>query len=276
MYGLEAGKIEISRSAFDKISAILYRQAGIHLNEGKHELVKSRLNKRLCATGSCGFEDYIDYVEHDTSGRELAEMIDILTTNTTFFFRESQHFDFLRERIIPDLAARGGKIRIWSAGCSTGEEPYTISIVLREGLANIDLLDVRILATDISSRVLATARNGVYTQEKLNGLTKATLLNHFSPVRDSEPPAWRVQPSLSGLTKFAKLNLMEPWPMQGPFQVIFCRNVMIYFDKPTQAKLVSRFWELLEPGGYLFVGHSESLTTTSHDFQYVKPAIYRK
>ena len=266
----------LDEESFERISRILYQHSGIALSAGKHELVKSRLGKRIRATGIGGFEEYLAYIEQDRSGRELRELIDALTTNKTSFFRESEHFDFLRQSVLPKLRESSGKKRIWSAGCSTGEEPYTIAIALREEIPNIDLMDLKILATDISDKVLACARKAEYAADKLDGLPPEILKKHFKPVGNGERMIWRVNDSVRKLVSLAKLNLMGPWGMKGPFQIIFCRNVMIYFDRPTQQRLVQRFWDMLERGGYLFVGHSESLTSTNKNFTYVKPAVYMK
>ncbi len=268
--------IDLDAASFEQVSRILYKQSGITLNKDKHELVKSRLAKRIRATGMHGFEEYLVYVKQDKSGAELRGMIDVLTTNKTSFFRESAHFDYLRESLLPKMRKTSKKIRIWSAGCSTGEEPYTLAIVLREEISDIDLMDVKILATDLSDRVLACARKAEYTTDKLDGLPPAILKKYFKPVSDGETMIWRVNDSVRKLVSLARLNLMEQWSIRGPFQAIFCRNVMIYFDKPTQQRLVQRFWDLLEPGGHLFVGHSESLTSSSNDFTYVRPAVYAK
>jgi chemotaxis protein methyltransferase CheR len=239
-------------------------------------LVKGRLLKRLHALGLDSFDDYLAYVEGDTSGQELATMIDVLTTNKTSFFREPQHFTYLRQRLIPQLQQLRRPIRFWSAGCSSGEEPYSLAIVLREALPDIDQRDVRILATDISTRILAVARQAVYEQEKLSEIPAPLLYKYFTLVRCEPIPAYRLKETVRALVRLARLNLMQQWPMRGPFDVIFCRNVMIYFDRQTQEWLVQRFWELLRPGGHLFIGHSESLSSVVHSFRYVQPAIYVK
>jgi chemotaxis protein methyltransferase CheR len=203
-------------------------------------------------------------------------MVDALTTNKTNFFREAQHFDYLRQRLIPQVRAVPRPLRFWSAGCSSGEEPYTLAIVLREELPDVDHRDIRILATDISTRILAVARQAVYEQETLRDLPNTVLQRYFTLVRQEPAPAYQVKESVRSMVRLARLNLMEQWPMTGPFEVIFCRNVMIYFDKKTQERLVQRFWDLLAPGGHLFIGHSEGLTAGRHAFRYVQPAVYIK
>jgi chemotaxis protein methyltransferase CheR len=267
---------ELDKSQFKQISDLVYRLSGITLPSGKEGLVKSRLAKRLRELGLDSFKAYMEYVERDGSGRELAIMVDSLTTNKTSFFREPQHFDFLRQRVVPNLRNRADGIRFWSAGCSSGEEPFSIAILLREEMPDVDRRDVRILGTDISARVLAKAREAIYDEETLQNLPPLLVRKYFTCVRTTPQRGYLVNESVRSLVRLARLNLMGPWPMKGPFDVIFCRNVMIYFDKPTRETLVQRFWKLLAPGGHLFIGHSESLTGLSHPFRYVQPAVYVK
>ncbi len=269
---------DLTDRQFTRIAEIVYAQCGINLKEGKEELVKSRLMKRLRQLELPSFDAYIRHLEGDVSGNEMVTMIDCLTTNKTSFFREPQHFDFLKRVVLP---ACGSKVRIWSAGCSTGEEPYTLAIVLREFWPDIDVRDgrardVRILATDISTRVLERAKEGVYTQDVLADVSAQLLPKYFECVEMKKPRLYQVRSELSSLITFARLNLMEDWPMSGPFDAIFCRNVMIYFDKPTQETLINRYAGLLRSGGHLFVGHSESLAGLRHPLKYVQPALYRK
>ncbi len=267
---------ELTQEQFERISGIVYRICGIDLHSGKEVLVRARLAKRLRALSLTTFDQYMEHLDNDTSGSELTTMIDSLTTNKTYFFRESQHFDHLGSSVLPELQAKGAPIRIWSAGCSTGEEPYTLAIVAKKHLPNSGSIDLKILATDISFRVLQTAREGVYQQDQLQDVPVRMMSDYFTCIQPKTPREYRVKDNLRSIIKLARLNLMESWPMKGPFQVIFCRNVMIYFDKATQERLVQRYWDILAPGGYLYVGHSESLTATSHRFKYIGPAIYRK
>lgn len=265
---------ELTPAQFERITAVLHEHAGIRMREGKEGLVRARLTKRLRKLGLPDFDAYLDFVEKEPSRREFAEMIDALTTNKTSFLRESSHFDFLRESVFPTLS---GPVRIWSAGCSSGEEPYTLAMLCNEGFADIATRDVRILATDISHRVLAQAKAGVYPAENMGDVPAAWLQKYWSRKQDPQGRAvFEAEKPLRRLVHFAKLNLMERWPMQGPFDAILCRNVMIYFDKATQQQLVERYWQLLRPGGHLFVGHSESLTGLAHKFRYVQPAVYVK
>jgi chemotaxis protein methyltransferase CheR len=319
----ELAPIELKKAHFDRISQLVYRLTGIHLPPDKQELVKARLTKRLRALRLKSFDAYMEYLKPDNSGGELVAMVEAMTTNKTSFFREPQHFDYLCRQIVPQLKNR--RIRVWSAGCSSGEEPYSTAILLNEAIQDLALWDIRILATDLSSRMLAHARKGIYDTNRLQDVPPLLILKYFTPLESSAihggddinktsrrvesttiPPLvgsfrhrkGRVKaPSfLTGFTcietnpvrhyqvieplrrhvHFARLNLMREWPMRGPFDVIFCRNVMIYFDKPTQEQLVNRFWNLLKPGGHLFVGHSESLAGLPHKFCYAQPAIYVK
>lgn len=261
----------LTRAQFEKISSLLYSAAKITLQTGKEDLVKSRLQKRIRELGLGGFGDYLELVSGDPA--EHYRMVDLLTTNKTSFFRENEHFEFMRARILPGL--RSGRARVWSAGCSSGEEPYTIAMVLREGLGAA-CGDVKVLATDLSARVLEKAKAGVYDEEGLREVPPGLLAKYFAPASAAGRGSYAVRPELRSLVAFASLNLMAEWPMRGPFDLIFCRNVMIYFDKRTQEDLVNRFYGLLKPGGYLFVGHSESLAGFNTRFRYVQPAVHLK
>ncbi|WP_411280665.1 CheR family methyltransferase [Gemmatimonas sp.] len=265
---------EISPTQFARITEVLHEHAGIRMREGKEGLVRARLAKRLRKLNLPDFEAYLDFVEKEPSRREFAEMIDALTTNKTSFLREVSHFDYLRDDVFPTLK---GPVRIWSAGCSSGEEPYTLAMLANESFGNVNTRDVRILATDLSHRVLATAKAATYPAETMADVPSAWMHKYWTRRRDPVGrEVYEAGTSLRRLVHFAKLNLMERWPMQGPFDAILCRNVMIYFDKATQQQLVERYWALLRPGGHLFVGHSESLTGLTHRFRYVQPAVYVK
>jgi chemotaxis protein methyltransferase CheR len=272
---VEAGT-DLHPEHYNAIAQLLYRQCGINLGPGKDSLVKSRLSKRLRNLGLPGFSEYLNHLNGDRSGQELRVFVDSLTTNKTSFFRESSHFDFLRKEVFPACLARGGKLRIWCAGCSSGEEPFTLGMILREDFPGIDKRNVQILATDISSEILGRARAGRYSADSLRDVPPALVKKYFRPVNVDGSTGYEISSAVHELVSFARLNLMADWPVKGPFQVILCRNVMIYFDKTTQRTLVERFTGLLEPGGYLFIGHSESLTGMSEDLRYVQPAAYRK
>ncbi len=266
--------IQLKKIQFEKISQLVHQMTGINLPPGKHELVRARLTKRLRALGLKSFDTYMEHLEHAPPEGELVIMIEAMTTNKTNFFREPQHFGYLCRRILPVLTTR--KIRVWSAGCSSGEEPYTTAILLHETIADHSLWDIRILATDLSSRMIAHARKGIYDINHLRDVPPLLISKYFTCVETKPVRRYQVIEMLRHRVHFARLNLMDEWPMRGPFDVIFCRNVMIYFDKATQEQLVNRFWKFLKPGGYLFVGHSESLTGSPHKFRYVQPAIYMK
>ena len=272
--------VKLTRAQFKELGAIIRSLSGIALNENKRELVKARLGKRLRLLDLNSFDEYIERIHNDTTGREVTAMLDAISTNKTSFFREPDHFDFLRTGLLPRLtdtpATRGRRLRVWSAGCSSGEEPYSIALCLKEHLVNFQQWNAKVLATDISTRVLAQATRGVYPAEELKAVGPHVRAKHFECVATRPEKLYRVNDSLRSLIHFARLNLMDDWPMTGPFDAIFCRNVMIYFDKPTQNQLIRRFTQLLAPGGILFVGHSESLTGVRHMLQYVQPTVYRK
>jgi chemotaxis protein methyltransferase CheR len=266
----------ITPTEFATVSRMLYELSGINLQPGKEGLVQSRLSKRIRALQLNNISDYLKYVEADTTRSEITLMVDMLTTNKTSFFRESAHFDFLRQSVIPKLLQGRKPIRIWSAACSTGEEPYCISIVLREALPQTGAPDLKILATDISTRVLAYAREAVYEQEKVRDIPPALLQKHFTKVPSDTGGFYRVGDATRAPVRFAYLNLMERWPMNGPFDVIFCRNVMIYFDRETQARLIRNFAQFLAPGGHLLIGHSETIAGGNSNFRYIQPATYER
>ena len=265
---------DLSEKEFRQVSQIVHTISGINLKDGKEALVRARLMKRLRALRMGSFKEYIQFIDTDEGREEVALLIDVMTTNKTGFFREADHFTYLRDTILPGITGR--RMRFWTAACSSGEEPFSLAMLLRESIPDMRSKDVLILATDISMRMLEMARLGVYGEDKIRDLPPAFFKKYFIRARDQYPPAYQVKDEVKSMVRLAWLNLMDPWPMKGPLNVIFCRNVMIYFDRSTQQTLISRFWDLLEPGGYLFVGHSEGLSAIKHRFRYVKPAIYRK
>ncbi len=277
---VEALSNGLTEEQFQHISRVVKDLCGINLHDGKRQLVKARLTKRLRALGLPSFEHYINYVASDGSGAELTAMLDALSTNLTSLFRERKHFDHLAENVLPQIAAKapagGGRLRIWSAGCSSGEEPYSIAVIVREAIGDIDRWDARILATDLSTKVLAQARRGVYEERRVEPVPPGLRARYFTRADADGKKLYRAGEALRRMVVFARLNLMDPWPMKGPFDVIFCRNVMIYFDKPTQGRLIQRFYDILRPGGVLYIGHSESLTRVDHGFRYLAPTVYGK
>ena len=276
---MASGEFEFSDQDFQRIRRIINQVAGISLADGKRELVYSRLSRRLRQRGLQRFQDYCDYVETGDDEDELREFINALTTNLTSFFREPHHFEFLANELLPALMRSRGlsnrRIRIWSAGCSTGEEPYSIAIVLREVLPNVGW-DVKILATDLDSNVLATAERGIYEWSRVKDLSESRLRRWFQKGRNAQAGWVRVAPALRDLITFRQLNLMNDWPMRGPFDLIFCRNVVIYFDKATQAVLFDRYADILVERGHLFVGHSESLFKVTERFVPLGKTIYQR
>ncbi len=265
---------------FDKISKIVKELCGINLHSGKKELVKDRLSGRLRMLGLSDFRQYTDYIRRDSTGAELVTMLDALSTNLTSFFRDPGHFEYLVKKIIPRLIANAGKtgrsLRIWSAGCSSGEEPYSIAICLAEAIPDLQLWDAKILATDISTAMLDRAKEGVYDAEQIKTVPFLSRSKYFQCVQSRPERLYCVNQNLRNLVHLTRLNLIDPWPMRGAFDAIFCRNVMIYFDKPTQQTLINRYSELLSSGGTLIIGHSESLTGISHRLRYVQPTVYEK
>ncbi len=265
--------VDLSDEQFQKIARLVYRICGINLKDGKEALVRARLMKRLRALKMTRIDDYMACIEGPDGAAELGLMIDVMTTNKTNFFREPEHFYFLRDTLLKNF--KGARLRLWSAACSSGEEPYTLSIFLREHLPNVDRCDARILATDISVRMLEKASAGIYGEETLRAVPNDLRQKYFTR-SNTRPPVYQVKDNVKRLVALARLNLMDTWPMRGPFDVIFCRNVMIYFDRATQQRLINRFYDLLATGGYLMVGHSEGLSAITHRMRYIRPAVYRK
>jgi chemotaxis protein methyltransferase CheR len=266
-------------SEFDFIRSVVYERSRIHLGPEKRELVSARIGKRLRATNIPTFTDYVRLLQSSDAEEELAHLIDAISTNHTFFFREHAHFDFLRGTAAPDLAARAraerwARLYVWSAACSSGEEPYSIAMTLASCLP---VLPWHIEATDISRRILAKAAAAIYPAEAMARVPAELSRAHFQRGFGAQEGFYRVKPALRERVTFRHLNLLEgEAPFREPFHVIFCRNVMIYFDRPTQEELVARLVRRLVPGGYLFVGHSESLTNIRHGLRTVRPAIYQK
>ncbi len=270
-----AESIGLADRHFRQIGRLAYEIAGIQLKPGKEELVRTRLSRRIRQLELKGFDEYLRLLGSDSSGRELREMVEALTTHKTDFYREAGHFDFLREEAFPKFE-RCRKIRIWSAGCSTGEEPLTIAMEASEFFSRMRGIDFHILGTDLCRRTLDKARSGAFSEEQMRGLPACHVRKYFRQEQRQDQTFYRAHEDLRALVTYARLNLMAPWPMRGGFQAIFCRNVMIYFDKPTQERLVNRFFDQLCPGGYLFTGHSESLMGARHPFQFIQPAVYLK
>ena len=265
----------LNQQQFGRIQRMVQQRCGIDLQLGREALVQARLSHRLASVGLDSYEQYLSYVAGDSSGKELAAMIDVLTTNKTGFFREIEHFKYV-QKISTNLLKKGRRVQIWSAGCSSGEEAFSVAMLLLEQTPDLDGRDVEILATDISSRMLAKAREGVYTQQTLSGVPPPLLRKYFTRIRSAPSRAYRINDNVRSIVRFARLNLIEAWPMKGPFNLILCRNVMLYFDKPTIDRLVHRLSEMLEPGGHLFAGHAEQIGVLSKKLLCVQPAVYVK
>jgi len=271
---------ELKNSDFEKIRKIIYEQCGINLHEGKKELVKARLGKRLRAGNYESFTDYCNYVTTAEGTEELIAMIDSISTNLTSFFREESHFARLRliiSSIMDKNNSRGlnDRFKIWSAGCSTGEEPYTLSMTVKEA-AGQRPFDFTILATDISTKVLRVAEAGIYQHDKIKNIDTYILKKYFQIGSGDSEGHYRVKTEIKRMIDFQRFNLMHAFTAQVHLDIIFCRNVMIYFDKQTQGVLVNKFYNSLNKGGYFFVGHSESLTGLNHQFNYIEPSVYQK
>lgn len=258
------GEFAFERDDFLRIAGLLHESCGIHLPENKSALVYSRLVKRIRSLGLSSFRDYCNLISGPGGAPEFANMRDALTTNVTRFFREPHHFDHLRTKLLPDLmrAARSGRrVRIWSAGCSTGQEPYSIALTILSQMPDARGHDLRILATDISEAVLRTARLARYSAEEIRDIPAEMRNRWMEKAGDS----YEFDAAVKGMVTVKPLNLVEPWPMKGPFDAIFCRNVVIYFEEPTQQDIWRRMVPLLSPKGALYIGHSERVTGVSQN-----------
>jgi len=266
----------VDKRTFNKIREIVYEKSGISLREQKEALVSARVSKRMRSLGIADSRDYLKYVMEDESGAELVCLIDVISTNVTNFYREADHFDFLTD-VFSNWVDDGQKrFRFWSAASSTGEEPYTMAITLLEVLKGRSV-DLKILGTDISTIVLEKSRTGVYDAKKIEPVPQIFRERYFHKIKNNGSVEYAVKDFIKKLVVFKRLNLsMPPFPMRGPMDVIFCRNVMIYFDNVVRKKLIDEMYRLLKPGGYLMLGHSESLTGIPSDFKAVKPSVYIK
>ena len=262
------GRTGIAHADFQRVRKIIHNYCGIFINEGKEALVQSRLMKRMRMLGIATFGEYLDMIERERPGGEFLSFVDVLTTNKTSFFRENKHFDYIAREIFPEMSSR--PVKWWSAGCASGEEAVTMSILLSE---HKKARNVKILATDISREVLRTAKSGIYSDYKISDVPPGLLAKYFQKLEDN---SFQVQSELMRMITYGRLNLNDSWPMKGPFQIIMCRNVMIYFNRDTQEQIIRKFYELLEPGGYVFLGHSESMNANALGFNNVAPAAYRK
>jgi chemotaxis protein methyltransferase CheR len=270
-------EFEFTDSEFNRLRQLVHARTGIALSEAKRELVYGRLARRLRKLNLASFAEYCQLVELPESD-EIQELTNAITTNLTSFFRESYHFAQLAAEALPQIESKRAaarRLRLWSAGCSTGEEPYSLAVVMRECLAHLANWDIKLLATDIDTKVVATAAEGVYPAERFKGVSAERLGNWFSRLA-GRPGFYMASAELKSLITFKQLNLLDAWPMRGPFDIIFCRNVVIYFDKATQRKLFDRMAEMQEPGGWLFIGHSENLHNVTQRYKLVGRTVYRR
>lgn len=272
--------LRISDQEFKEIRELVYNAFGINLTDQKRGLVVGRLQKVIRDNGFRGFTDYLAHLKRDGGQKALAELVNRISTNHTFFYREKEHFDYLANTVLPELvaklkASRDHDLRVWCAGCSSGEEAYTLAMLLLEFFGpDYHGWKAGLLATDISTHVLDLAHKGVYPPERLEGLPPALRDKYLRKTPDHQ---WAVNDQLRHEVTFRRFNLMEShFPFKKPFHIIFCRNVMIYFDTPTRQALSERFFDVTAPGGHLFIGHSETLGRDNCKYQYVLPAVYRR
>ncbi len=273
------GMIDLTERAFKHIADLVRQRFGIHLTEKKRALVRGRLHSIVRNSGFDSFEAYYDHVLNDTTGESLLRLIDRISTNHSYFFREVDHFTYLEQQVLPALVERreeerNRSIRIWSAGCAAGEEPYTLAMLIDRAFGpELEKWDVGILGTDISISALQKAKEGIYDNRKTAGVPHE-FRRYFTPV-DGEHIG--INPRIRDMILFKRLNLMrEEFPFKGKFDVVFCRNVMIYFDQPVRQELLKRFYRYMRPGGYLFIGHSETLGRHQNLFRYVRPTVYER
>lgn len=269
--------MQLTDKDFQRLRDYMYNNFGINLAQ-KRTLIEGRLGAVVAQKGYTSFEQYIDNLIADKSGGEISVLVSKLTTNFTYFLREKEHFDFMTSTVLPEAlpTIRDNNFAVWSAGCSSGEEPYTIAMVLDDYFKQKGGkrgMDTRVLATDISDRVMNAAKTGMYNGERLSKLPDAWKKNYFAQLG---PDEFQVAPKIKQEVIFQKFNLMEPIKWKRKFHLIFCRNVMIYFDAETRIALTERFYDALLPGGYLFIGMSESLANSNTRLEYVRPSIYKR
>ena len=272
--------ISITDKEFELMRSLIYDNFGINLTYEKKNLIVSRLQKLLRIENFNTFQDYYDYIVSDKSGKALVELADMISTNHTFFNRENAHFDFLIKKVLPEIVTQlkerqDYKLRIWCAASSTGEEPYMLAMLLQEFLGkDYCMWDTGVLATDISRYAIKTARAGLYDEKQINLLPEGLRKKYFKNIGNTQ---WAVTEKLKKEVTFRFFNLVnQQFPFKKPFHIIFCRNVMIYFDKPTCNALINKMYQFTESGGYLFVGHSETLDRERFRYKYILPAVYKK
>jgi chemotaxis protein methyltransferase CheR len=270
----------MSSKSFQKLSQFIHTQVGIKLPQGKKVMLEARLQKRLRVLGMDSYESYVDFLFTEKGQQsELRPLIDVVTTNTTEFFREPKHFEILVQDILPEWMRRTGgqrTLRLWSAGCSFGMEPYTLSMVMHEFAGWNKSFSFSILATDISTRALQHAARGVYEQDKIGSIPQQFRKKYLLRSKDPNKALVRMGPELRQTIDFRRLNFMEEFSFDKELDIIFCRNVIIYFDKPTQERLFRQFCRCLQKDGHLFIGHSESLSGMALPLEQIAPTVYRR
>ncbi|HTR68547.1 MAG TPA: protein-glutamate O-methyltransferase CheR [Terriglobales bacterium] len=279
---LTPAEVPLTDEEFELFRALIYAQTGICLRDTKRSLLTARLMKRM---RHYQYQSFIHYYQHlqndDPRGDELQQMINAVTTNKTSFFRESHHFDFLTEHVLVPARQRASQgtpssLRLWSAGCSSGEEPYSIAMTILAALERVPAWDIKVLASDIDTNILDIARAGIYPLESVGDLPQRALKQYFLRGSGEHEGFVQVKPAVKNLVTFARLNLMEePWPFRGRFDAIFCRNVIIYFDRDSQRRVLERFGRCLKPGGLFFAGHSENLFWLGECFEPIGRTAYR-
>src|SRR5579859_2889220 len=273
-----AREFDFGNEDFEALRKLVKELTGINLSDQKRELVYGRLARRLRVLHLRSFAEYRNLLAGD-GGKEIGEFCNAITTNLTSFFRESHHFDYLRDHVLAPLQASRSasrRVRIWSSACSTGEEPYSLAMTVLEAIPDLRGWDVKILATDLDSDVLGKAQRGIYGADRVRNMSPQRLQNFFTEQRGRDGPCYEVIPELKSLITFKQLNLMHALPMKGPMDAIFCRNVVIYFDKDTQRELFARIAQLQRPGDLLFLGHSESLFKVSESYTPIGKTVYRR
>lgn len=273
----------LNSRVYEQFKALIYEKSGINLGDNKEALLKARLTKRLRTHNLSNFEDYYKIVKKDNSGNEINWMLNAISTNVTSFFREPKHFEFIRSEFLPGFIKKTGHpdnncLKIWSAGCSTGEEPYSIAICLDEykNSKGRNLFSYRILATDLSTNVLEKARSGIYSHNSIKNIPANHKQKYFQKGLGSKSGQIKIKMEIQKTIIFRQLNLMNSFSFSDKQDIIFCRNVLIYFNEKDQENIISRFYKTIKPFGYLFIGHSESLMKYKTDFKYLKPTIYIK
>jgi chemotaxis protein methyltransferase CheR len=274
---------DLTNEDYQLFRRLVYEKSGINLGDQKMQLVRARLGKRVRSGGFGSFKEYYRFVAEDQSGEELCYLLDAISTNTTHLFREIRHFNLLREKVHGWLenrdwrSANGNVVRVWSAACSSGEEPHSLAMVIHHELQRFPGMSCKILATDLSTKVLSKAKEGIYDIHRVGTVPPEYKNRYLQKLKSNGQTKLQIGPEIRSMIRFVRFNLMTPtFPFKHGFHVIFCRNVMIYFDRPTQERLVAKLAQHLLPGGYLMIGHSESLNGINHPLGYVEPTVYKK